>query len=195
MFYLITVIVGILLTALLDFATASRPDPTVAAWSLLWAAAAAAAVFLLDAITAFLIRRLPEGWFAPLSSVFAVSEKERRRLRRLGVLRWKHLVPEWGACSGFRKNELQSATESAYLGRFLLESNYGVVIHLVNFAVGFLLLPIPFVGGITVGLPVAIVNGLLSLLPVMILRYNTAPLRRLYTRALKRTETQAAPEA
>ena len=186
MFYLTVVIVGTLATALLDFATASHPDPTVAAWSLLWAASAAAAVFLLDAITAFLIRRLPDGWFAPLSPAFAVGEKERRILRRLGVLRWKHLVPEWGACSGFRKNELQSATESVYLGRFLLESNYGVVIHLVNFAVGFLLLPIPFVGGITVGLPVAIVNGSLSLLPVMILRYHTAPLRRLYTRAQKR---------
>lgn len=186
MFYLITILVGTLATAMLDFALSPHPDPVTAAWSLLWAAAAALCAFLLDAITAFLIRRLPEGWFAPLSSAFAVGERERRLWRRLGVLRWKRAVPEWGACSGFRKNELQSATEKEYLGRFLLESNYGVVIHLVNAAVGFALLPIPFVGGVTVGLPVALVNGFLSLLPVLILRYNTAPLRRLYTRALKK---------
>jgi hypothetical protein len=190
-FYLITILLGTLATALLDFATAPHPDPTVAAQSLLWAASAAAAVFLLDAITAFLIRRLPERWFSPLSPAFSVGEKERRLLRRLGVLRWKHLVPEWGACSGFRKNELQSATEKEYLARFLLESNYGVVIHLVNAIVGFALLPIPFVGGITVGLPVAVINGFLSLLPVMILRYHTAPLRRLYTRAQKRGTDEA----
>ena len=182
MFYLTVILLGTLATALLDFATAPHPDPTVAAFSLLWAASAAAAAFLLDAITAFLIRRLPEGWFAPLCPAFSVGEKERRILRRLGVLRWKHLVPEWGACSGFRKNELQSATEKEYLARFLLESNYGVVIHLVN----------AIVGGVTVGLPVAVINGFLSLLPVMILRYHTAPLRRLYTRALKRGNGEVA---
>ena len=144
---------------------------------------ATVAVVLVDGVTAFLVRRMPERWFAPESARFRVSEKERRFYRKLTIKAWKDKVPELGCFTGFHKNKLENAHDSEYLARFLLESNYGVVIHLVNAIAGFLIVLIPEVG-LSIGLPVAFVNFVLSMMPVAILRYHTAPLRRLYIKSL-----------
>ena len=42
-------------------------------------------------------------------------------------------------------------------------------------------------GGVSIGLPVACVNAVLSLMPMAILRYHTAPLLRLYERCAVKT--------
>ena len=136
-----------------------------------------------DGLTAFLLRRLPEKWFQPGMALYAVSQKERKFYGFLGVKSWKDKVPELGLFTGFRKSHLTAPKDASYLGRFLLESNYGVVIHWVNALVGFLILAIPGLGGISYTLPVALVNFVLSLMPAMILRYNTPGLLRLYKRA------------
>jgi hypothetical protein len=136
-----------------------------------------------DGLTAFLIRRLPAGWFRPGIGLYEVSQRERRLYRRLGVKCWKDKVPELGIFTGFHKDHLAAPRDAAYLGRFLLESNYGVVIHWVNALLGFLIMVIPGCGGISYTLPVALVNFVLSLMPAMILRYNTPGLLRLYRRA------------
>ena len=70
--------------------------------------------------------------------------------------------------------------DAAYLGRFILECNYGVFIHLQNALCGPLLL---------LFLPpsyawfIAAVNFVLSLLPVFVLRYNLSTLQYLYKKA------------
>lgn len=143
-------------------------------------------VVLVDGVTAFFIRRLPERWFLPENARFRVGEKERRFYRKLKIKAWKDKVPELGFFTGFRKNHLADAHDREYLGRFLMESNYGVVIHLANTLSGFLIVLIPEVG-VSIGLPVALVNAVLSLMPMAILRYHTAPLLRLYERS--RAET------
>lgn len=136
-----------------------------------------------DGLTAFLVRRLPKSWFRPGLTLYDVSSKERKFYQKLGVKSWKDKVPELGLFTGFRKNHLKDSRDVTYLGRFLLESNYGVVIHWINALFGFLILCIPGCGGISYTLPVALVNFVLSVMPAIILRYNTPGLLRLYRRA------------
>lgn len=142
-------------------------------------------VIAFDGITAFLIRRLPEKWFAPEKNAFKVFRFEKRLYSGLKVKRLASFVPELGGFTNFHKNKLESATDGDYLSRFLLESNYGVAIHIVNAAGGFVIGFLPFCGGAGIWLPVACVNFVLSMLPVFILRNNTPSLLFLYKRAQK----------
>jgi len=80
---------------------------------------------------------------------------------------------------------LQSPDNSAYLGRFLLESNYGVAGHVAGALLGYLILFLPFLRPLSMALPIAVINMILSILPTMILRFNTPALRRLYRRNLE----------
>lgn len=145
------------------------------------------AVIAVDGVGAFIIRRLiPERFFAPDSPAFAVGAKEQKLYRRLKINTWKDRVPELGVFTGFNKSKFESSTDTEYLGRFLIESNYGVVIHLENALLGWLILFIPFCRLPSIWLPIAAVNFVLSLLPVAVLRYNTRPLRFLYERGMRK---------
>ena len=146
-----------------------------------------------DGIQAFLIRRLPEHIIAPDTPSFSVSKRERAFYRKLRINEWKDLIPELGGFTNFHKSEFSAPNDATYLARFLLESNYGVAIHLANAALGFLILLLPWCSELAIGLPIALVNLILSLLPVAILRFNTAPLRNLYLRSLKKPNTSTAP--
>lgn len=142
-------------------------------------------VIAYDGITAFLIRRLPEKWFVPEKKAFNVSRAEKRFYSKLKIKKITALVPELGGFTGFHKDKLQSVDDKEYLFRFLLESNYGVAIHIVNAVGGLVIGLLPFCGGVSVWLPVAGVNFVLSMLPVFILRKNTPSLMFLYKRAKK----------
>ena len=144
------------------------------------------AVFLVDAFFAFVTRRLPEKWFAPQARLFAVSKREVNFYRRTKINVWKKYVPEWGCFTGFHKDKMREPSDSAYIGRFLLESNYGVLGHVLGAFFGFLIMLLPFMDPISVALPIAAVNFVLSILPTMILRFNTPALRRIYRRNLER---------
>ncbi len=141
-----------------------------------------AAVILWDGLWAFLIRRMPEKWFEPMKKCFSVGEKEIGFYRFLKIKKWKRLVPELGGFTGFHKDKLADPRDKEYLARYLLEANYGVLIHVVNALLGFSILFLPFLS-LPLGVPIVIVNAILSLLPAMILRSNTPALRRLYSRA------------
>lgn len=190
MFYLTVILLTFLAVAGGNFAAGSLSLSSLG-FCLLHAFLAIAAVIAIDGISAFLIRRLPQKWFAPLSPLYRVGDREIKLLRRLGVSAWKDHVPELGGFTSFHKNRLASTGDPAYLERFLLESNYGVAIHFFNAILGFALLALPFWGRLSVSLPVAIVNFILSLLPIMILRFHTPTLRRLYRRALRKQEKKA----
>lgn len=144
---------------------------------------ATVAVIAVDGITAFVVRRFPGKWFRPGLAFYDVSSKERKFYQHLGIKKWKNRVPELGMFTGFHKDHLQDAKDVSYLERFLLESNYGFVIHLVNAMFGFFILCLPYCGAAQYALPVALVNFVLSLMPAAILRYNTPGLFRLYQRA------------
>lgn len=156
--------------------------------TVIFSALGTVSVIAVDGITAFIIRRLPEKWFCADNSVFSVSRREKRVYSRLGVKKLNAVVPELGGFTNFHKDKLESTDDFAYLARFLLESNYGVVIHIVNALFGYLIGFLPFCGGASVWIPVATVNFALSMLPVFILRNNTPALMYLYKRSASKQQ-------
>ena len=151
-----------------------------------------AAVILLDGIFAALIRLLPEAWFDPEGRLFAVGRRESRFYRAIALKHWKEIVPDLGCFTKFPKKTLASPNDPAYTGRYLLEAAYGIVIHAANAVTGFLILPLfPSVAW-RVALPVAIVNAVLSLLPLFVLRSNFPRLLRLHRHNLKQFPTADA---
>ncbi len=130
------------------------------------------AVILVDAIVAFLIRRLPNRLFSSQSRISDVSKRECALYNRLGVRRWREKVPELGMFTGFHKNKVSEPDSIEYVKRYILEANYGAVIHFASVPLGFLIILIRPSAALYVGIPVAIVNAVLNLLPAFILRYN-----------------------
>ena len=146
----------------------------------LYAVGGTAAVIALDGLGAFIIRRLPARYFDAEHCQMTIGKAERRLYKKMGIKKWKDRIPELGQFTGFHKNKLADKGDAAYLGRFILECNYGVFIHLQNALCGPLLL---------LFLPpsyawfIAAVNFVLSLLPVFVLRYNLSTLQYLYKKA------------
>jgi len=184
MFYLFSITGATLLIALFNFLFGNVHTWLSFGGILLWTSLGTVSVIAVDGLFAFVTRRLPEKWFAPEAKAFSVPKWERNLYRKTKINVWKKHVPEWGCFTGFHKDELKDANDSKYIGRFLLESNYGVLGHVAGAIFGFLIMLLPFLRPIAVALPIAIVNFILSLLPTMILRFNTPPLRRLYQRSM-----------
>ena len=186
MFYLLSVSGATLLVTLLNFLFDGVYTLRAFLTLLLWSVIAVAALFVIDAITATVARRLPEKWFAPEAKIFAVGKSERKFYRKVKINVWKKYVPEWGCFTGFHKDKVREPDSSAYIGRFLIESNYGVAGHIAGAFLGFLIMLLPFLRPLAVALPLAAVNWVLGILPTMILRSNTPSLRALYRRNLER---------
>ena len=154
-----------------------------AAYAILMPPLSTIAVIAVDGIAAFIIRRLPEKWFSIDSSFSSVSKKECEIYTKLGVRKWREKVPELGLFTGFHKNRVADPGSNEYIKRFILEANYGAVIHFISVPLGFLIIFLcPLGHAIYFGIPVAIVNAVLNLLPAMALRYNVPKLLSLYRR-------------
>ena len=195
MFYLISVVGGTLLVTLFNFIFAELHTLHAFGDILLRAVVGVASLFLIDALAAFLTRRLPEKWFAPEARLFTVKQSERKLYRKLKINSWKKYVPEWGCFTGFHKDKVRDPNSSAYIGRFLIESNYGVAGHIVGALAGFAIMLLPFLRPFAVAFPLACVNFVLGILPTMILRSNTPSLRALYKKNVARERKQAEAKA
>ena len=104
-----------------------------------------------------------------------------RFYEKIGIKKWKDKALELGAVTGFRKNKLYSPNNNEYVKRFILEANYGIMVHVYCIVFGFLvMLANLFYPFVYVTLPIAIVNLVLNLLPIFILRYNLPKLHSLY---------------
>ena len=191
MFYLITVTVSTLIVTLLNFHFDKVYTLRAFGTHLLWAVVAVAALFIIDALTATVARRLPEKWFAPEAKLFSVSQSERKFYRRIKINVWKKYVPEWGCFTGFHKDKVREPDSSAYIGRFLIESNYGVAGHIAGAFLGLAIMLLPWFRPFAVALPLAAVNWVLGILPTMILRSNTPSLRALYRKNVERERKKA----
>ena len=163
-------------------------------WNSLNTAISVISVIAVDGIGATFVRRaLPEKWFMPQGKIFQVSKKEHNFYKAIKIKAWKDKVPELGGFTSFHKNELKSTSDKSYLERFIIEVNYGVICHLENALLGFVIFLIPMLpisGGYSftapsIWIPVCAVNFVLSMLPVFVLRYVTHTLNRLYDKQLK----------
>lgn len=146
-----------------------------------------AMAIVIDGIVAFVIRKMPEKWFEKNKGIFKTGERELAFYEFLRVKKWKDYVPELGCFTGFHKNKLANPFDNKYIWRFIIESRYGVAIHFYSVPTSFLLLLLDWkmYSGesniwLTIGLPVAIVNAILIVLPAFILKYNLPRLLRIY---------------
>lgn len=170
------VIIGIANAVLMVLHVGSDPI-----WRIfLYSVGGTVAVIALDALGAFAIRQLPQRYFDAEHCRMTISKGERQLYKKLGIKKWKNRIPELGQFTGFHKNKVTDRGDAAYLGRFILECNYGVFIHLQNALCGPLLLlflPPSYAWFISA------VNFVLSLLPAFVLRYNLSTLQYLYKKA------------
>lgn len=135
----------------------------------------------LDGVSAFLIRRLPEKWFLRNVKFHKVQKKECKFYEACGIKLWKDHILELGMFTAFSKKHVSNPESPEYIERFILESNYGYVIHFVGIFLGFALLLIyPKNLLLRMSLPAAVINAFMNLFPMMILRYNLFRLHRMY---------------
>lgn len=155
-------------------------------------------VITADGIGATVIRRLlPKKWFMPTNKLWDVPKWEHNFYKAIKIKAWKDHVPELGGFTSFSKSELKSTSDKAYLEQFLVEINYGYVIHWQNALCGFVIMFIPYWFNLTgivfpcppsIWIPIFAVNFILSLLPAFILRYTGYTLSRLYKKQAKKAQ-------
>lgn len=146
-----------------------------------WVCFLTASVIIVDLICAGIVRwLLPERWFSVDKMKFFCASRSKCSLyEKLGIKKWKDKIPELGKLTSFRKNKIMDPKNNEYISRYILEANYGVIVHVCGMVFGYVVillnLKLPFVG-----LGVAVVNTVYCWLPFAILRYNLPKLHRLY---------------
>ena len=179
--YIIVILLSMLAIFLCNWLLAAPTMVYGAGWLAAAVVCGTVEVILLDGLLAFLIRRLPNDWFQRGRAVFSVSRRECALYCRMGIRRWKDRIPELGCFTSFHKDRVYHPQDNQYVARFIMECNYGVLIHLVGaLAGGAIALLLPSVYALSVCLPIALVNAVLNLLPLFVLRYNTPKLETLY---------------
>lgn len=135
---------------------------------------------------AFIVHLCPNKWFSEDKRFFQVSSKERKFYEKLKIKKWKDNVLELGALGGFRKNHIKDASSPEYLHQFIIECNKGIITHIAGIVFGGLVIfVLPFNYILRITLWVYLVGAFLSLLPILILRYNIPKLQVAYKRALR----------
>ena len=140
---------------------------------------AVALAIAIDALLALFIRRvLPGKWFNHKKAAFTVGAGEKNFYETIKIRKWKDKIPETGGLLvGFSKSAVADRHDNTYLLKFLKETCYAELMHIISIPCGFLVLlltlawdSIPhFIAWF--GLPVAIVNAVLQLLPIFVQRY------------------------
>lgn len=141
----------------------------------------------IDGLAAFLVRyTLPKKWFDHKVKFHVASKKECVLYEKLGIKAWKDHILELGMFTSFSKKSVREQN-AGYIERFILECNYGVWGHLAGIVLGFVpVICLPQKYLLTIILPGAYVNAFLSLLPLLILRYNVPRLQRMLAVLQKR---------
>lgn len=189
LFYILTIVISIGVVVLYHgfFMSPMFSDPIGFLWALLYVVIGTVAAIAIDGIEALVIRRLtPKKWYMPGKKLFTVSKKETKFYKFIKIKAWKDKVPELGMFTGLSKSKLGDTNDVNYLKQFLIEINYGTIIHLVNALSGFLVLFIPLCKSPAIWIPVFVVNFVLSMLPVFILRYTSYTLYRIYQSKVKK---------
>lgn len=146
--------------------------------------------FALDGGVAWIINKMPDRWFGVENRFYRVSETEKKLYKKLKVRRWKDKVWELGGLGGFSKKVLKEPNNPAYIEKFIIECNKGVLTHRISYPLGFLtMLTLTPLCALTIALPVAIVNLYLNILPTLALRYNTPKLKSMLQRMTRKKET------
>lgn len=155
------------------------------AWFVIFMVVASTAFqFLIDGLIAWLWSFTPNRWYTPDKKIMQVSDKQVKFYEKMKIRKWKDKVWELGGLGGFSKAKLVDANNPEYITRFIIESGKGIVEHYIGAFAGFLcifLFPLKY--ALVIGVPVAIVNFVLNILPIWILKYNIPKLKVVLKRA------------
>ena len=152
--------------------------------------------FAFDGSLAILIKKMPDGWFGVDNRHYNVSEFEKELYKKLRVRLWKDKVWELGGIGGFSKKTLKEPSNPAYIEKFIIECNKGVLTHRLSYPAGFLaMLTLRGTPVLSIALPVAIVNLFLNILPTLALRYNTPKLKTLLKRLNRKRQSKEVTES
>lgn len=181
-FYTLTILISMMVIGALDYFVAAPIFGFDLPFIVVAVVLSTATEIIIDLIFAFVVRwLLPAKWFSVDKKFFHARKGERKFYERIGIKRWKDSVLELGALSGFRKNKLASPNDISYVERFIVEANYGIIVHVAGIITGFAVIFLyPLKYWLCFGFPVAIVNLFLNALPIFILRYNLPKLHALY---------------
>lgn len=145
----------------------------------------------LDGLAALVIRLTPDRLYPADSPRYSVSDREKKLYLRLGVRAWKDRIPDLGGIGGFSKKKLMQPDDPAYIEKYVIECHKGVLTHRICYLLGLpVMLTLPNLCALTIGLPVAVVNLVLNILPTVALRYNTPMLLGMLKR-MRRLARQA----
>lgn len=181
MFYIIVVLISMVIITLVNYLFFVPFFSFTLLEIILAVTLAVVAVIAVDAILALIVRRLlPEKWFGVENTVFTPSKKRTIFYEKLSVKKWKDLVPDLGALTGFRKNKISDPKNNEFVGRYILEANFGIAVHLSNMFGGFLIVLFYLPYALCILLPVAFVNFILNYMSFITLRYNLPKLKSLY---------------
>ena len=182
--YLIIIVIAVFVIATaVSLCTATAFFPVLG-----WTALATAVVMAIDGLTATLCQFLPEKFADHKKKLFTVSAKEKKFYEKLQIRKWKDKVPEIAGFTGFHKNKIADPKSVEYIERFLLETCYGELVHIIScFSSYIILLMFPLWElWFAVAIPVATVSMLLNLPSLFILRYNSYKLEVLFNSMLKK---------
>lgn len=149
------------------------------------------AVVAIDGIFAFIVRWvMPKKWFTVDKSYFSVGKKKARFLEKIGIKKWKDLIPELGGFTSFHKNKISDPTNNEFVSRYIIEANYGIMCHFTGMVFGFIIMAFYPPYAFNIALPVAVINLFMNYLSFAILRYNLPKLRVLYKYNEKRNNNK-----
>ena len=152
---------------------------------------ATAVAFVIDALAAILTRALARGRaLDPFAPCYTVSKRERRLYVRLGVRVWKDKIPEMGGLLvGFQKKRVETREDADYLMLFLKETCYAELMHAISALLGFaVVFTLPLRYAFYFAIPVASVNFVLNVLPVIVQRYVRPSLVLSYNRCVRKAQ-------
>lgn len=140
-------------------------------------------LIIIDAVVAIFVRMFPKKWVNPFNKIYTVHKWESKFYVKLAIRKWKDLIPESGKMlTGFGKREVLDMKDNAYLFKFMEETVYAEVMHLLSAVFGFLVVFVNLKLWFLVGIPLAIFNFILQILPAMVQRYNRPKLMLAYRR-------------
>ena len=120
--------------------------------------------FAIDGLFAMIVHLFPNKWFEIDNKLYLVSNKERKFYEKIKIRQWKDKIWELGSLGGFSKKSLKSSSDKEYLKQFIIESNKGVLTHIIGCFAGFsaiFIFPTACLFNIT--LPICIINFILNL--------------------------------
>lgn len=146
-------------------------------------------IFGIDALVATVIHKMPMKWFDPHKKIFMNFKWERKFFRAIKINAWKDYIPELGKLTtGFAKSNVDNTTPE-YLYKFLVEMCYAESIHIWMSLVGIInIFANPKDLFLPIMLPLAIINWILNVPPILIQRNNRPKLLTVYEIQIKKQQ-------